>query len=31
LDEIRNAWEKTKALLTGQPSRWKVPPDMDVL
>ena len=30
-DEIRSAWEKTKALLTGQPSRWKMRLDKDVL
>lgn len=30
-DEIQIAWEKTKALLTGEPSHWKATPDEAVL
>jgi hypothetical protein len=30
-DEIQSAWEKTKALLTGQPSRWETTLDKDLL
>ena len=30
-DEIQIAWEDTKALLTGQPSRWEATPDKAVL
>lgn len=30
-DEIQSAWEKTKALLVGQPSRWEATPDKDSL
>lgn len=30
-NEIQIAWEKTKALLTGQPSHWEATPDKAVL